>query len=264
MSHSMKFSFLKVITTRNAFSREYGTWIIVLLNIVFTPIYIEKFSLEALYLAIAILFFIFFRFELLDLFSLKFRHKKKYNKILFISFLLLLSGLFFTLFYIQNNLSYYLILIPVAGILLTLNIKTRRRKKKRQHIVAQIVLTGSFGFISSLFYYVLTENIDATFWQVGICNALYYINSTLYVRSKTVGAPFDSYAILFTIFIYIFGWILISNEIVDIRILLLYLPTFIKGLDNVVLANFKVPLRRIGVNETFHSILFIVLYNISF
>ena len=260
----MRNNFLKIVTTRNAFSREYGTWIIVLLNLIFTPIYLGEFSIEALFITLSILFFILFRFELLDIFSLKFTQKKKQGKIVFLIITLLLSTIFYIMFYMKVSSVYFLLLIPVAIVLLILNIITRRRKGQRQNIIAQIFLTGSFGFIPSILYYVLTKNIDAIFWQVGICNALYYINSTLYVRSKTVGSPFDSYAFAFTILIFIVGWILVSAEVTEIKILILFLPTLIKGLDNLVLANFKVPLRRIGLNETFQSVLFIVLYNICF
>ena len=260
----MKNNLLKLVTTRNAFSREYGTWVIVFLNLLFTPVYLSDFSNEILFFSLSIIFSLAFRFELLDLYSLSFSKEKKAQKLAQAFFYMAIGLVFFIVFLWLTQVYYYLILIPLAFVLLYVNIITRRKKGKKQALLAQLLLTGSIGLIPSLFYYIITQNIDDIFWQVGIINVLYYMNSTIYVRSKTMGTPYDVFAFIFSLFVLVMVLVSVWIGIAEFKILLLFLPTFIKVFDNLILANYKVPLRRIGLYETFHAILFIVLFNALF
>lgn len=252
---------LKIITERNAFSREYGTWLIVFFNFILVPLLWQKFTISILMFGLSILFFLMFRFELLDLFSINIQFAKK-SKVIKSLIYLLISITFFCILIINSLLDLELaLLVSICGIsMLVLNIATRRRKGKRQSIVAQIVLVSFISFLGALNYILLIGYFDKIFFTIFLTSSFFYSNSVLFVRSKTLGSPFDIYALLFSVLSICFFAILITLKIYNIETIIIFIPTFVKTLDNVILANFKVPLRRIGINETIHCILFVGLF----
>jgi hypothetical protein len=150
----------------------------------------------------------------------------------------------------------------LTGVSLTVfNIVTRRKKGKRQALISQIILVVFIAFIGAFNYYLLFDEINGIMYSLMIINALYYINSIIYVRSKTEGAPYHILAlvsVLLTI-----GFILLSGDLMFLKpvFVLLFIPSLVKVLDNVILENKKVHLRRIGLNEVFHCLLFLLLMN---
>lgn len=251
----------KIFTERNAFSREYGTWLIVLFNLILVPILLHNFTYPILIFWLSILFFLMFRFELLDLISTDLQFSKK-SKVIKSVIYLLLSVTFFCILIFNSRIDLKVaFLVSIFGIaMLLLNIATRRRKGKRQNIIAQIVLVCFIAFLGALNYNLLTGCIDKMFFTIFLLSSIFYSNSVLYVRSKTLGAPYDIYALMFSIFsISLFG-ILVTLNIYQIDAIIILIPTFVKTLDNVILTNIKVPLRRIGINETIHCIIFIGIF----
>lgn len=251
---------LKLFTKRNAFSREYGTWLIVLFNFVTVPILMHEITWSIAYLWLSIFAFMMFRFEILDAFSVEIQFSKK-GKILWAIFYLIISSLLFGYMIFSGFLSIPLALfICISGIsMLAVNIFTRRKKGKRQPVLAQILLVTYISFIGALNYYLLTDRVDAVFFVIFGLSALFYSNSILFVRSKTMGSPFDVYALMFSIMSLLTIAFLSLGGLLKFELMIVLIPTFVKTLDNLILTNTKVPLRRIGINETVHSALFIFL-----
>lgn len=254
-------SFLKLFTTRNPFSREYGTWLIVLFNLIFVPVVYQKLTLSVAVFIFSILFFLLFRFELLDYFSIKIQYSQR-EKITRSAIYLFLSGGLYLYLIITGELNWLpALLVGFTGVLmLVLNIKTRRQKGQRQPIFAQLTLIVFMAFIGALNYYLMFKVINNQMFSVFICQALFYATSVIYVRSKTVGAPYHIYAtggaVLGIVLVFVFSQLGFVNSLLIITLV----PTLVKNLDNILLLNTKVPLRRVGLSETFHSLLFITLY----
>lgn len=249
---------LKIITTRNAFSREYGTWLIVLFNLIYIPFIFNQINQRIIFFSISVIFFLMFRFELLDYFSITIQHKRRKKLILAIVYLTISGVLFYSL---KLNLIID-ILMAFTGIALTaFNILTRRKKGKRQPLLSQIILVIFIATIGSFNYYLLFDKIDNHLLTLLVINALYYIISVIYVRSKTEGAPYHIIALV--LLLVIIGVILIIGEFLFLRasLIFLFIPSLVKLVDNLILENNKVPLRRIGVNEVFHCVLFLILMN---
>ncbi len=254
---------LKFFTTRNAFSREYGTRLIVLFNLAFVPVFMQKISLNIILFSFSILFFLMFRFELLDFFSIELQYSKKAKIARGLIYLIFSAFLFFLLMakhFIGIKLAF---LICVSGIsMLFLNIITRRKKGERQIILAQIILVCFMSFLGALNYYFLVRLVDANFMIIFLFNALFFTISVIYVRSKTVGSPYDVYALVFSLITVFLIIILNIIGVVKLTMVIVFIPTLVKTLDNVVLTNTKVPLRRIGINETIHCIIFVFLFSL--
>lgn len=202
-----------------------------------------------------------FRFELLDFFSINVQFSKKNKIIQSIIYLSFSVGLFLFLVITQFiNLKVAVFLSVSGALMITLNIITRRKKGKRQNIFAQITLVCFIAFLGALNYYFLTGFMDNNLLYIFLFSALFYTNSIIYVRSKTVGLHYDSIALAFSIFIVLFAVILSIMGLINKTMIIIFIPTLIKNLDNVLLYNLKVPLRRIGINETIHCIIFIFMY----
>lgn len=254
-------SFLKILTSRNAFSREYGTWLIILFNLVFVPVYLHNVNTAVMIFSLSVVFFLMFRFELLDIVATKLQFNQKVKIIRSLIYLFISVGLFLFLYFISSLPLYLTAIIIISGILmLLLNLLTRRKEGKRQMISAQFVLVTFAAFLGAMNYYFIKETIDKNFWIIFIFNSLYYANSVVYVRSKTMGAPFDVYAFLFSIMIILIIIIFNYLNIIKLSSMIIFIPTFVKTLDNIILTNIKVPLRRIGVNESVHCIIFLTLF----
>lgn len=252
---------LKIFTTRNAFSREYGTWLIVLFNMALVPILLNKITFNIIIYFFSVFCFLLFRFELLDFFSIELQFSKK-SKLIKGIFYLFLSVFLFLLLIFKGFIEIKLaLLIAGAGTgMVILNIITRRRKNQRQNIFAQIILVCFIAFLGALNYFFLTGLFNKELIIIFLFSALYYSNSIIFVRAKTMGPPFDAYALVFSIIVLIFVFVLSCLNIVNALMIIVFIPGLVKTLDNVVLYNFKVPLRRIGINETIHSIIFIILF----
>jgi hypothetical protein len=202
-----------------------------------------------------------FRFELIDLISTDIQFSRK-NKVIKSVIYLFISVTLFCVLLLSSLIDFKIaFLVSIIGIaMLLLNIATRRRKGKRQHIIAQIILVCFIAFLGALNYFFLTGCFDKMFFTIFLISSIFYSNSVLFVRSKTLGSPYDIYALLFSILsISLFG-ILITLNIYQIEAVIILIPTFVKTLDNVILTNIKVPLRRIGINETIHCIIFIGIF----
>jgi len=129
----MKKNFLKIITSRNPFSKEYGTWIIVFSSLVFPLVYMKEVNMSNVLFILTVFFGMIFRYELLDFLNKK-QHLnlKKPHVNFWIS--LVFAPMFFFLFIYRINKLEYLILIPFSFSALLLNIFTRRKEGKRQSI----------------------------------------------------------------------------------------------------------------------------------
>ena len=251
----------KIFTERNAFSREYGTWLIVLFNLILSPILLQKITATLLIFWLSIIFFLMFRFELLDLISTEIQFSKKKKILKSVLYLFLSAAIFsFLLLSSRIDLNFAFLVIILGIAMLFLNIATRRKKGKRQNIIAQIVLVCFISFISALNYYLLTNCFDKMFFTLFFISSIFYSNSVLFVRSKTLGSPYDIYALSFSILSIALFSILVILKIYQIHAIIILIPSFVKALDNVILTNVKVPLRRIGINETIHCILFIGIF----
>jgi hypothetical protein len=247
-------------TKRNAFSREYGTWFIVLFNFMLVPIVLQELTYPLIVFGLSIIFFLMFRFELLDVISIELQYSRK-TKITKGIVYLLFSIILFSFLVLKSLIEFKIaFFICISGIImLFLNIITRRKKGKRQNVFAQIVLVSFIVFLGSLNYYFLTGLFDRIFLTIFSTSILFYSNSIIYVRSKTLGSPFDIYALLFSAFSIIIILLLIVVADFKLGTVFILIPTFVKTLDNVILTNIKVPMRRIGINETIHCIIFILL-----
>lgn len=251
---------LKFFTSRNAFSREYGTWLIVLFNSALVPILLQELNITIIYFWLSIFFFLMFRFELLDIISIELQYSKK-SKIIRASIYLILSATLFSLMVLKNLIDINTaILICISGIcMLLLNLITRRKKGKRQNIFAQIAIVCFIALLGAMNYFILVGRFDNIFFTIFISSALFYSNSIIYVRSKTYGSPFDIYALLFSVISILIIILLNFWGITRLELIVVFIPSLVKTLDNVILTNTKVPLRRVGINETIHCIIFIWL-----
>lgn len=256
----MKTSFFKVITTRNVFSKEYGTWIMLVFNLLFAPFFLGIYNLEIFYLSLFVLFGMAFRVKLLlisALYEISFYRIFTSSSLLIYFMICIIS---FYCFFTQKNDLINLLILPIGIFLLLLNYFTRRRKGQRQNIFAQLVLTSLMATLPAFIYYLLTARMDNIFWILGLFNVLYYANSTVYVRAKTLGSPYDIYALTLSILTFLVLFILYKIDIIDGVALFVFLPMLLKNTDNIVLSNNKVPLRRIGVYETFHGLLYMFIF----
>lgn len=260
----MKTSFFKVITTRNIFSKEYGTWIMLVFNLLFAPFFLGFYTEEIFFLSLFVLFGMAFRVKLL-LISAIYEltvYRMITNTNLLIYFML--SSISFYCFFIQKSDVLNLLILPIGILLLLLNYFTRRRKGQRQHIFAQLVLTSIMALLPAFIYYLLLGRMDDIFWILGLFNMLYYANSIIYVRAKTIGSPFDIYAFILSILTFLVLFIIYKSDIIDGIAFFIFLPMLLKTTDNIVLSNTRVPLRRIGVYETFHSLLYMFIFSYCF
>ena len=257
--------FLKFFTTRNAFSREYGTWLIVLFNLSFVPVMLGTFSENLFLYCLSVLFFLLFRFEWLDYVTIRLQFSLTRKLIRSAFFLFISAGLFFRLWQREFLDEEMVLLISVPGILMfVLNLLTRRKKGKRQPVPAQILLVSFAAYLGALIHPLITKEFSIHFYVILFCNAAYYSCSVIYVRSKTTGAPYDVLAFLFACLLVITVLILEFRGVLPGNLFIVFLPQLIKTLDNVILVNARVPLRRIGLNETFHSLLYIALFFIVY
>ncbi|MFH0893796.1 MAG: hypothetical protein V2A54_05110 [Bacteroidota bacterium] len=156
-------------------------------------------------------------------------------------------------------------MISIPGmIMLLFNLFTRRQKGKRQLILAQMILVSFTAYIGAMIYFMMAGKFDHHFYVFLLFNALYFSNSVVYVRSKTLGAPYDVFALLMSIASVICIFLLSLYHLIPENLFIVFIPMLIKTLDNVILVNTKVPLRRVGLNETFHCVLFITLFNLLY
>lgn len=258
---------LKIITTRNAFSREYGTWIIMVLNLLFVPVCLGIQGIAQLYFSLAAIFFLAFRFEILDIYAIHPGPLLRKQKLIRAAIYLVCAGVLFVwmIFAVVKKIDLLLLLIiPVSFIFLAINIITRRKSGRRQALVFQLLLMLFASLVAAFNYYIITFRIDAIFWMIILCNMLYFSVSVIYVRSKTEGSPNDIIAMIAAlagIFVMLFigmaGW-------AGKTMFIIFIPSFIRTLDNVILLNVHVPLKRIGVSETIHGLIFLLLCRLLF
>lgn len=201
----------------------------------------------------------------MDYISIEIQFSKK-TKVIKALLYLLLSGISFLFLVIKQYMDFKIaLLICFIGIgMLILNITTRRKKGKRQNIFAQILLIWFIAFLNAMSYYLITGLIDKNLFIIFISNGFFYSNSVIYVRSKTNGSPYDVYALLFSFSILLICFLSNISGFTKSTLLIAFIPTLVKTLDNVILTNIKVPLRRIGINETIHCIIFMFLFRILY
>jgi hypothetical protein len=202
-----------------------------------------------------------FRFELMDYISIRLQFSLNHKLMRALLFLMCSAVLFAYLLYVGALSMLSALMISIPGFLmLVVNVITRRQKGKRQYILAQIILVSFIAYTGAMVYHMMSGMFDHHFYVFLLFNALYFSNSVIYVRSKTVGAPYDVFALLMSVASVILVSFLSANGFVQQNLFVVYIPMLIKTLDNVILVNIKVPMRRIGLNETFHGILYTLLF----
>jgi len=197
----------------------------------------------------------------MDAFYVELNKPRKFKLLRALSFLIASAGIVLYLLTTRFIGTKTIALLFFLGMgMVVFNLVTRRKKDKRQVVVAQIVLVSSMALISAVIYFLMTGRADHTFFRILLLNALFFSNAVVYVRSKTEGAPYDIYALTFALSVCLLILIMNLSGLIELNALILFVPTVVKTLDNVILNNTKVPLRRVGLNETIHSILYIILF----